>query len=367
MQNTQLINLKRVNKQFQTEAGPFLALKDINLEIGTGEFVGVIGKSGSGKSTLINMITGIDRPTNGEVIVAETPIHTLSEGEVAKWRGTNLGIVFQFFQLLPTLTVLENIILPMDFTGMYGSGERKKRAMELLEMVDLIGQENKLPSQLSGGQQQRVAIARSIANNPKLIVADEPTGNLDSQTSERVFTLFEHLVNDGKTVLMVTHDDDQAKRVGRTIIISDGELIEEYIVKSFPALNSSQLKWVTSKLQKETFRPGQQLIKQGAKLSNLYFVTSGAADIVIEFPGGSEVIVATYERGQYFGEIELVEGKSSQASVRVHGKENLEVAKLSKKDFDQLMKQSSATRDQIGKVAMQRLTENLQTRKRKGK
>lgn len=222
--DAELIDLRGVHKAYQTEAGPFLALKDIDLKVKPGEFVAVVGKSGSGKSTLINMITGIDRPTDGEVIVNSTPIHTLSEGKMAEWRGRHMGIVFQFFQLLPTLTIAENIMLPMDFCNMYENKERYDRAVDLLRQVDMAEQANKLPSAVSGGQQQRAAIARALANDPPIVVADEPTGNLDSNTADQVFSLFEELVDQGKTILMVTHDTDLADRVGRKLTIADGIL-----------------------------------------------------------------------------------------------------------------------------------------------
>lgn len=219
-----LISLRNVTKSYATPAGEFQALKGINLEIAPGEFIAVIGKSGSGKSTLSNMITGIDRPTAGEVIVAGTPVHQLSEGRIAEWRGRNVGVVFQFFQLLPTLTVLENILLPMDFCNMFSARERKERAYHLLTQVEMTDHADKLPTALSGGQQQRVAIARALSNDPAIIVADEPTGNLDSRTADAVFHLFENLVRDGKTILMVTHDEDMAKRVSRTVTIADGQI-----------------------------------------------------------------------------------------------------------------------------------------------
>ncbi|HAJ37557.1 MAG TPA: ABC transporter ATP-binding protein [Chloroflexi bacterium] len=219
-----LITLRGVTKSYATPAGEFQALKGIDLAIAPGEFIAVIGKSGSGKSTLSNMITGIDRPTAGEVIVAGTPVHKLSEGRIAEWRGRNVGVVFQFFQLLPTLTVLENILLPMDFCNMYNGRERKARAYHLLEQVEMAEHAAKLPTALSGGQQQRVAIARALANDPAIIVADEPTGNLDSRTAGAVFHLFENLVSAGKTILMVTHDDDMAQRVTRTVTIADGQI-----------------------------------------------------------------------------------------------------------------------------------------------
>lgn len=185
----------------------------------------MVGKSGSGKTTLINMFTGIDRPTSGEIIVNGTLVHKLNEGQMAVWRGRNLGVIFQFFQLLPTLTIIENVILPMDFCGMYSARERTERAMHFLEQVELADQAHKLPAALSGGQQQRAAIARALANDPPIIAADEPTGNLDSKTAESVFMLFERLVDQGKTILMVTHDRDLAKRVTRTVVLADGEIV----------------------------------------------------------------------------------------------------------------------------------------------
>jgi putative ABC transport system ATP-binding protein len=222
-----LIELNRIAKQYETAAGPFTALRDVNLRIGAGEFVAIIGKSGSGKSTLLNMIAGIDRPTEGEVIVQGTPVHKLSEGQMAEWRGRNLGIIFQFFQLLPTLTVAENIMLPMEFAGLYTPKQRRARALDLLELVDLVDQADKLPSALSGGQQQRVAIARALANDPPILVADEPTGNLDSKTADVIFDLFERLASEGKTVVMVTHDVELAGRVSRAVTVVDGELVDE--------------------------------------------------------------------------------------------------------------------------------------------
>jgi len=221
-----LIELHQVRKVFTSAAGDFTALNGVDLSIARGEFIGVIGRSGSGKSTLINMITGIDRPTSGEVLVGETAVHRLNENQIARWRGRNLGIVFQFFQLLPNLTVIENVMLPMDFCNTYPLRERQKRALHLLEMVDMSKHAFKLPSALSGGQQQRVAIARALANDPPLIIADEPTGNLDTKSANAMFQLFERLTREGKTVVMVTHDTSLAQRVGRTILIADGEVVQ---------------------------------------------------------------------------------------------------------------------------------------------
>ncbi|MBI5351996.1 MAG: ABC transporter ATP-binding protein [Chloroflexi bacterium] len=195
------------------------------MQVDAGEFVAVVGKSGSGKSTLINMITGIDTPSSGEVFVASTAVHGMDQEQLAVWRGRNVGIIFQFFQLLPTLTVAENIILPMDFCNTFPVKERRERALSLLEKVGIAEQADKLPSDLSGGQQQRAAIARALANDPPLIVADEPTGNLDSQTSDAVMQLFANLALEGKTVLMVTHERDLTRYFTRSIILSDGVIV----------------------------------------------------------------------------------------------------------------------------------------------
>ncbi|MEQ8676230.1 MAG: ABC transporter ATP-binding protein [Aggregatilineales bacterium] len=222
--NGALIDLRNVQKVYKTAAGDFTALKGIDLTVNRGEFVAMIGKSGSGKTTLINMITGIDRPTQGEVVIDGTAIQTMKEGKLAEWRGRNLGVIFQFFQLLPTLTAIENIMLPMDFCNMYSAKERPERALHLLEQVGLKDQAYKIPSTLSGGQQQRVAIARSLANDPPLLLADEPTGNLDSKTADSVFEVFENFVAQGKTIVMVTHDNDLASRVTRAVTVADGSI-----------------------------------------------------------------------------------------------------------------------------------------------
>ena len=220
-----LIELNGVTKAFEVAGGKFLALKGIDMQVAEGEFVAVVGKSGSGKSTLINMITGIDTPTSGEVFVASTPVHALNQEQLAVWRGRNVGIVFQFFQLLPTLTVVENLVLPMDFCDAYPARERRQRAMALLERVGITEQSEKLPADLSGGQQQRAAIARALANDPPILVADEPTGNLNSQTSDDVMQLFANLAAEGKTVVMVTHERDLKRYFTRSITLSDGVIL----------------------------------------------------------------------------------------------------------------------------------------------
>lgn len=219
-----LVSLEKVEKIYKTKAGPFKALEGIDLRIDKGEFVGIVGPSGSGKSTLINMITGIDRPTTGEVYVADERLTNMSENQVAKWRGRNVGVVFQFFQLLPTLTVLENLLMPMNYCNTH-KGQRVDRAIEMLELVDVVDVANKYPSMISGGQQQRAAIARALVNDPKVIVGDEPTGNLDTVSAGLIFALFEELVESGKTIVMVTHDKDLASLIPRVEEVRDGKLM----------------------------------------------------------------------------------------------------------------------------------------------
>jgi putative ABC transport system ATP-binding protein len=224
-----LITLRKVGKSYATPAGLYPALRDIDLEIGAGEFVALVGKSGSGKSTLLNLIGGIDRPSHGEVIVAGARVHEVPEKSLARWRGKTIGVVFQFFQLLPTLTIAENVMLPMDFCNVRLPGQRRSKAIELLEMVGITDQSDKLPSALSGGQQQRAAIARAMANDPPIIIADEPTGNLDSATARSVLDLFHKLVDLGSTVVIATHERD-ISGIDRTIELMDGAIASKHSV-----------------------------------------------------------------------------------------------------------------------------------------
>jgi putative ABC transport system ATP-binding protein len=221
------IQLKQVSKWFELTAGRFNALKDIDFVIEKGEYVAVTGKSGSGKSTLLNMLTGIDHPSEGAVIINATEVQTLNESALATWRGKNIGIVFQFFQLIPTLTIFENILLAMDFVNVIPKKEREKRAEMLLNQIGIGQQKNKLPAALSGGEQQRAAIARALANDPPILVADEPTGNLDSKTTEIIFNLFLELVKTGKTVIVVTHEKTLNSDYDRIITLGDGVVIDD--------------------------------------------------------------------------------------------------------------------------------------------
>ncbi len=253
------ISLQDVVKTFPAPGGEVAVLKHIHLNIQPGEYISIVGKSGSGKSTLLNMITGIDHPTSGTVTVAGTQPHRLSESQLAAWRGVTIGIVFQFFQLLPMLSLLENVMLPMDFCNRYSPAEREGRARALLEQVGLGDLVDKLPGAVSGGQQQAAAIARALANDPPLIVADEPTGNLDERTAEGVLALFDELVARGKTVVIVTHDPALVKRTQRTILLSDGEIIHPLIARAFPHLPHPQLLQLTHLVRPHSLSRGESL------------------------------------------------------------------------------------------------------------
>jgi putative ABC transport system ATP-binding protein len=216
-----------VVKTYQSGSQRFTALHDINLSVSAGQFVAVVGKSGSGKTTLLNVLAGIDRPTGGEISVAGTPVHALSESQLAEWRGRTIGLVFQFFQLLPTLTIAENVMLPMDFANIIPAAARRSRAVELLERVGIAEQADKLPATSSGGEQQRAAIARALANDPPIVLADEPTGNLDEQTRRSVLELFDTLHAEGRTVIVVTHERDISRYADRLVTLVDGRIVDD--------------------------------------------------------------------------------------------------------------------------------------------
>jgi ABC-type lipoprotein export system ATPase subunit len=358
----EVIRLVGIDKTFSNAAGEFPVLKNINVRFFSGEFIGVIGKSGSGKSTLINMITGIDRPTSGSVYVTGEAVHEMSENRLARWRGRQIGIVFQFFQLLPTLSLVENVMLPMDFCRVYASRQRRKKAMELLELVDMQDHARKLPSEISGGQQQRVAIARALANDPPILLADEPTGNLDSVTAEVIFGIFKKLVDEGKTVLMVTHDSSLAKRVTRTVLIADGQIVSEYVARALPQLSMQQMLKVTNQLQPMKFEPGSIILSQGAEPDLFYIVTKGRVEIALQRPGGSDVVVFRPGVGDYFGEVELMRGGTNLATARAGLEGPVELVALSKAAFVELVQESETTRQILDTIVSTRLAENLRSR-----
>jgi putative ABC transport system ATP-binding protein len=221
------ILVRQVSKTFPTTAGSFHALSDVSLAINAGELTLIVGQSGSGKSTLLGLLAGIDRPTSGEIVVGDTAVHGLSERQLSAWRGRSVGVVFQFFQLLPTLTAVENVMLPMDFCDAWPARERRDRARDLLARLGVADQADKLPAKLSGGQQQRVAVARALANAPQVLLADEPTGNLDSRTSRQLLELLASLASDGQTIVLVTHDPAAAAFASRAITLVDGRVAAE--------------------------------------------------------------------------------------------------------------------------------------------
>lgn len=354
--NKLLVDLRQVVKTYDTPAGSFTALKNVDLQVEAGEFVAVIGKSGSGKSTLINMMTGIDRPTLGEVWVANIPIHTLNEDQLALWRGQSLGVIFQFFQLLPTLTLLENVMLPMQLSNTYARAERLERALHLLDLVDLADQAYKFPSAVSGGQQQRVAIARALANDPKVLVADEPTGSLDSKTADTIFQLFEDFVAQGRTILMVTHDRDLASRVSRVVLIADGEITDQYISKALFNLDQKELVQVSSKLEPVTYAPGAVIFRQGDPADKFYIIIKGQVEVVIQHPSGPEIVSATLGSGQFFGEMGLLQGGQRTATVRVYPQATAMLMALDRHTFSELMTDSKLTYEAIAGMMRQRAT-----------
>jgi ABC-type lipoprotein export system ATPase subunit/CRP-like cAMP-binding protein len=357
-QRKNLIEICNVIKSYDTPAGSFVALKNVNLTVKAGEFVAVIGKSGSGKSTLINMITGIDRPTLGEIYIAGTPIHQLDEGKMALWRGRHLGIIFQFFQLLPTLTLLENVILPMEFARLYNAQERKARALALLSMVGIADHADKYPAAVSGGQQQRVAIARALANEPDLLVADEPTGNLDAKTADAIFQIFEDFARLGRTILMVTHDNELASRASRVVLLADGEIAEASVGRALPAINQKQLVELSTRLEPVRYPPGAVIFRQGDPANKFYIIIKGEVEVVLEHPNGEEVISGTMSQGQYFGEVGLLKDQPRTATIRVTQAAEAMLMALDREAFQQLMIDSEVTHREIATMMRQRVTVN---------
>jgi ABC-type lipoprotein export system ATPase subunit len=310
------ITLREVRKVFKTSAGDFPALRGINLSFDRGEFTAIMGKSGSGKSTLINMITGIDHPTSGSVRIGEIDLYKMKEGKMAEWRGRNLGVVFQFFQLLPTLTVLENILLPMDYCQVYAPEQRVSRALSLAELVGLEGMTDKLPAALSGGQQQIAAIARALANDPPILIADEPTGNLDSRSASLVLNLFEELAARGKTILLVTHDPTLVLRARRRIVISDGELIHEAIYRALPMLPHPQLLLLTKLAAPRAFAEGTVIARQGGLDNGLIILLKGEVQVTRDRIGHSPEVITTLGPGDYVSELEMLELPPLRLSLR---------------------------------------------------
>ena len=362
----ELIQMHNVVKTFKNAAGEFTVLKSIDLTIKRGEFVAVVGKSGSGKSTLLNMITGIDHPTGGQVVIGGTDIYAMTESQRSLWRGKNLGIVFQFFQLLPMLTLLENVMLPMDYVGLYDFEERPKYAMSLLELVGLERQAHKLPLAVSTGQQQAAAIARALATDPPLLVADEPTGNLDSRAADAIIDLFEELVQGGKTIVMVTHDPSLTSRTSRTVTISDGILINEIVADTLPLLTHPQMLDITKKLERRVYEPGENIIRHDERVDYFFMIERGEVDIVLQGKQRDDTLLARLDAGDYFGEVELMRGGKSIANVRASAEGPVELLALPREDFNRMLEESPLTQEAISNVVQDRLQEH-KTIDRRGK
>ncbi len=360
-----MVDLRSVDKYYQSAAGDYHALKTVDLQITPGEFVSIIGKSGSGKSTLLNMITGIDRPTTGEVYVNGTAIHSMSENQLAAWRGENLGIIFQFFQLLPALNLKQNVILPMDLAGKYTSRERHERAGHLLEMVGLADQMHKLPSMVSGGQQQRAAMARALANDPPILIADEPTGNLDSKTAAAVFELFNKLVAEGKTVIIVTHDSSLAKHAHRTALIADGEIVNEYVARALPTLTHQQLLTATHKIKARQYEAGAMILTEGKDNDKFYIVSKGTVEIILPRKNQSDVVIAELGPGKYFGEIAFFHHGKSNASIRACESCPVEVLSIGYDQLNEVLTESEITREALHQAADRHEQENIEWRSRR--
>ena len=354
-----LIRLENVTRAYKMGERSLFALREVSLGIKAGEFIAVTGPSGSGKSTMLNLIGGIDKPDSGRVWVDGLQVDSLSENQLARWRGEKIGIVFQFFQLLPTLTALENVMLPMELRNTFAH-HRRARAAQSLAQVGLAERGSQLPSELSGGEQQRVAIARALANDPPVICADEPTGNLDTRSADVVIKLFEALVKKGKTIAMVTHDPSLTERTSRTIIISDGELIDETVAKCLALLDPPQMLEATRQLEHFTYQPDSTILPAGQHVDYFFMIKSGVVEVQLESGPRNEkgVTIARMGPGQFFGEIELVRGGQSIACIRTTPQGPVELVALQRAAFQKLVSASPLTEEAIGRIVQSRLAEN---------
>ena len=339
-----LIEMAQIVKTFKNAAGKFTALKDVTACFYQGEFVSVVGKSGSGKSTLVNMITGIDHPTSGTVRIGDAYVHALSESDMSIWRGKNLGIVFQFFQLLPTMSLLENVMLPMYLSGQHSPAQREVRALSLLKLVGLEGLENKLPAAVSGGQQQCAAIARALANDPPILIADEPTGNLDSRTAEEIFDLFAGLIDQGKTILMVTHDISLSQRTTRTLLISDGELINPWVAGALLHLGHSQLLWLTHNLKARHIPAGTVVPDLHNRGDWLILVTGGHLEVLDDHGVHHKQILMRLGAGSSLSSLDLQAARITQAGLRAGEEEPVELLVVEGAELQRWLNETPANR-----------------------
>jgi ABC-type lipoprotein export system ATPase subunit len=357
-----VVRLVDVVKTYKAGEHEFTALKGVSAEFYPGTFAGVLGKSGAGKSTLVNMITGVDTLSAGEIYVDDVPVHTLNENQMALWRGQNIGVIYQTFQLLPMLSLLDNVMLPIDFCGNYHPRRSRERAMELLTMVELEDHVRKLPSAISGGQQQRVAIARALANDPPIIVADEPTGSLDSVTAEIIFQIFEKLVSQGKMIIMVTHDFSLAHRMSHSIYMADGEIISPHIASNMTMLNSQQMLMMTHAHETRVYQPGEFVIQQDTPADGFMIITAGEVEVFAKKKKkkNAEVLIERPGRGEYLGVLGLVnrntsgQPEPSPVSVRASGESPLEVVFIPYQVMGELIDDSEELKETMAVLAQKR-------------
>lgn len=348
-----LIEMAQIVKTFKNASGEFTALREVTACFYPGEFVSVVGKSGSGKSTLVNMLTGIDHPTSGTVRVGDTYVHSLSENDMSVWRGKNLGIVFQFFQLLPTLTLLENVMLPMYLSRLYTPAGRESRALELLKLVGLEKLAEKLPAAVSGGQQQSAAIARALSNDPPILIADEPTGNLDSRTADEVFDLFTGLIDQGKSILMVTHDIGLARRTNRTLLISDGEIINPWVAGALPHIGHSQMLWLTHHLKPKMLLPGETFKATSDEQDWLLMVTGGRLEVMARSHNGNQTPFVNLEGGTFLYSQDLKINGWAGSSVKASLGEPVELLIVEGDDFQHWLTKTPSAQTSLQHAAQE--------------
>jgi len=351
-----IIQAKNLTKIYNKGGGAEVrAVDNVTLEVARGEFVGVMGASGSGKSTLMNILGCLDKPTAGTVLLDGIDVGVLGDEDLARLRNKKIGFVFQTFNLLPRTNALENVELPLVYSDLPNVS---KLARSALDAVGLTARAHHYPSELSGGEQQRVAIARALVNDPEIIFADEPTGNLDSRAADRVFQVFEALAQQGKTIVMVTHDSGLAQRTGRTVLLADGEVIDETVVKALPLLTHEQMLKATRHLEARQFEPGETIIRQGQPNDHLYLIAKGQIEVTLEHATGSEVTVARLGPGQYFGEMSLLNQGRTLAGVRAAAPEPVRIVRLGRRIFDELMAEAHAMRESIVQMTHRRTAQN---------
>jgi ABC-type lipoprotein export system ATPase subunit len=329
-----ILEIRGLTKTFSTPNGELVALKHVDVQIGPGEFVALIGKAGSGKSTLVNVLTGMDRPTRGRVLIGGVKVHDLSETELAVWRVESLGLVSPALPLDPDKTILENILAPM------GRGGRPEKALELIGMVGLADEADKFPADISTEAQQRAAVARALANDPPFIVADEPSIGLEAGAAEDLLGLFERLVDTGKSVLVATRDSDLARRVGCTLVIEEGEIVNEYLVRALHPLSPDQLIELKKKYPPLNYAPGTPIVRQGELGDSFFIIVDGAVDVFLERPGGKPLLVNRLEAGSYFGEMAILRQDVRSATIRVSETGRASLIELKAPVFSDLIHES---------------------------